>query len=177
MANTKMFRSVTAIAERIVFAFDRIGQYMLPLLMALIVLDVVGRRLLSLPTVAIQEAEWHVHGVLFLFCIAGTYLRDGHVRVDLIRENLASRAKAIVETVGNLLFLFPYMLVLLWFGVGFAVQSYISGDSSPAAEGLGARWIIKSALPVGFMLMIAAGVVTLAKLHRPRDQRQKGPEA
>jgi len=150
---------------------------MLPVLMGLIILDVLGRRFLSLPTVAIQEAQWHVHGALFLFCIAGTYLRDGHVRVDLIRERLARPARVFIETAGTLLFLLPYMLVLLWFGTGFAVQSYITGDSSPAAEGLGARWIIKSALPVGFVLVILAGIVTLAKLHRPCDPCQRGPEA
>lgn len=171
-----MLNHLIAGAERIVFVFDRIGQYMLPVLMGLIVVDVVGRRLLSLPTVAIQEAEWHVHGVLFLFCIAGTYLRDGHVRVELIRERLARRAQALIEAAGTVLFLLPYMLVLLWFGIGFAAQSYMTGETSPAAEGLDARWIIKSALPVGVVLMILSGVVTLAKLHRASGARQQGPD-
>ena len=162
-----MLRRSASTAERIVLLFDRIGQYMLPLLMGLIVIDVVGRRFLALPTVAIQEAEWHAHGVLFLFCIGATYLRDGHVRVELIRDRLSERARAVIEVAGTILFLLPYMAVILWYGIDLAVQSYASGEGSAAAQGLGSRWVIKSALPIGFALMMLAGAVVLFRSLAP----------
>ena len=95
------FGAVTGALERVVFALDRLGQWLFPLLMALIVVDVIGRRLLSLPTVAIQEAEWHVHGALFLSCLAATYLRDRHVRVEIVRERLGPRVRAGIELAGK----------------------------------------------------------------------------
>ena len=145
--------------RRIVFGLDRVGQYLFPVLTALIVLDVVGRRFLSLPTVAIQEAQWHVHGALFLLCIAATYLRDRHVRVEILRERFGPRAQAGIEFVGNVLFVLPYMALLLWLSAQFAVQAFVSGEASPAAEGLSMRWIVKSVLPVGFAAMILASLV------------------
>lgn len=158
--------------HRTVFLVDRFGQYLFPVLMGLIVLDVVGRRLLSLPTVAIQEAQWHVHGAIFLFCIAATYLKNRHVRVEILRERFSPRLQAGIELAGNLLFVLSYMALLCWLSVDFATQSFLNGEGSPAAEGLPMRWIIKSMMVIGFTTMILASIlVCLASLRTLRGEQ------
>lgn len=148
---------------RVVFFFDRIGQYMFPLLVLLIVFDVLGRRVFSLPTVSFQEAEWHVHGVLFLLTVGATYLRNGHVRVEILHEKLSARAHDVIELVGGLVFVLPYMAVIFWFSVQFAWSAFVSGEGSSAAEGLSHRWIIKAVLPLGALLVALATVAVMLR--------------
>lgn len=167
-----MRRLETALS-RLVMSFDKAGQYMFPLLMLLIVFDVVGRRLFALPTVSFQEAEWHVHGILFLLTLGGTYLRNGHVRVEILSERLPRRLRHAIEIFGALVFVLPYLALVLWFSTQFAWQSFVSGETSSAAEGLAHRWIIKSFVPLGTLLLALATVaVVLRSLIGLREGRQ-----
>ena len=161
-------------SEKVIQAFDWVGRMMFPILMLLIVLDVLGRRLFALPTVAIQEAEWHAHGVLFLLTIAAAYLRDNHVRVEVLRDSFSPRTKRVIEVAGCLLFLLPYMLLVGWIGVDFTIAAYESGEGSSAAEGLGNRWIVKTFMPIGFALMALSALVVAA---RTLQRRNPGVEA
>ena len=60
----------------------------------------------------LQELEWHTHTVLFTLVLGYGYIWNSHVRVDLIRENLAFRSKAWLELLGLSFFLLPYLAVL-----------------------------------------------------------------
>ena len=57
----------------------------------------------------LQELEWHFHAALFALVLGYGYIHNSHVRVDLIRENLAFRKKAWLEFLGITLFLIPYL--------------------------------------------------------------------
>lgn len=160
-----MSRVETALT-RLVTAFEKVGQYMFPLLMLLIVVDVIGRRLLSLPTVSFQEAEWHVHATLFLLTLGGTYLRNGHVRVEILSEKFSDKTRHVVEIIGALVLVLPYLALVLWFSTQFAWAAFLSGEGSSAAEGLGQRWIIKSVMPIGALVLAMATVVVVMRSAR-----------
>ncbi len=53
----------------------------------------------------LQELEWHSHTVLFAFVLGYGYIWNTHVRVDLVRENLAFKKKAWIEFIGLTFFL------------------------------------------------------------------------
>ncbi len=63
----------------------------------------------------LQELEWHVHTALFALVLGYGYIWNTHVRVDLVRENLAFRKKAWLELVGLTVFMIPFCLVVIWF--------------------------------------------------------------
>lgn len=126
---------------------------MLIALMLTILFDVIGRRFITTGSVALQELEWHFHGALFLLCLGFTYQKDAHVRVDLFREKFSPKTNRIIEIIGCLFLLIPYCAVVIYFGIDFTVKSYLSNEISSAADGLPLRWIVKSLLPVGFLLL------------------------
>ena len=95
----------------------------------------------------LQELEWHIHAVLFLFCLGWAYLKDAHVRIDLVRERLSDRAQKWVELIGCLMFLIPYAVIVIFYGVDWWHRSFIQNESAASATGLPYRWIIKAALP------------------------------
>ena len=89
--------------------FDRFSDLMgwiaggLNLLMLLNVFyDSILRYFFSSGSIALQEMEWHLFSIVFLFGMAYTLKEDGHVRVDILYEKFSPRWKAIVN-IGGLL--------------------------------------------------------------------------
>ena len=134
----------------------------LPGLIVVSIFDVTGRRFLQFSSTPLQELAWHFFFACVMFGIGYTYIKDRHVRVDILRERLPPRTKARLERFLLIVFLLPLCLILFWFGARMAWLSYIQDEGSRAALGLSARWIIKSALPVGALLLLLAGCWRLA---------------
>jgi len=162
--------------DRFVVLIGRIGAWMTIPLMVVIVFDVITRRFFVLGSTKLQEGEWHFHAILFLLCIGFTYIKDAHVRIDLVRERLSVTAQRWIELIGCLFFLLPYCVIVFWFSLTFVESSWNVGEASDSATGLPYRWAIKAFLPVGFFVMILAGVtVALRKfieLFGPPDLRR-----
>ena len=106
----------------------------------------------------LQELEWHSHTVLFTLVLGYGYIWNSHVRVDLVRENLAFRKKAWLEFLGLTFFFIPYLIVLGYFAFIYAYDAWAIGEISASLVGLSHRWIIKSFLVAGIIVAILAGL-------------------
>jgi TRAP-type mannitol/chloroaromatic compound transport system permease small subunit len=106
----------------------------------------------------LQELEWHFHTALFALVLGYGYIWNTHVRVDLIRENLAFRKKAWLELIGLTFFMIPYCLIVIWFAWIYAYDSYMINEISASQVGLSHRWIIKSVLVAGLIIAALSGV-------------------
>lgn len=112
----------------------------------------------------LQELEWHSHTVLFTLVLAYGYIWNTHVRVDLLRENLAFKKKAWIEFIGLTFFFIPYCCVLSYFALVYAYDAYQIGEVSASLVGLSHRWIIKSFLVAGVLTVIVAGIAVWLQL-------------
>ncbi len=172
-------RALLSISDRLSAFTDFVGRVAAWLFvpMALVILyDVLQRKLLNiypefqqsllyeiLPSTKAQELEWHLHGALFMLCLGFAYIRNGHVRVEVLRERFGQRTRAWIELLGCLLFVLPYtVLVVDLSATLLAWKSFQIDEGSSATTGLPMRWIIKSSLVVGFgFLAIAAMSIIL----------------
>lgn len=111
----------------------------------------------------LQEAEWHLHAILFLMCFGFAYIRDAHVRIELVRDKLAPRTRVWIELLGCTFFLVAYCYVVMRYGYDFAQKSYQILEGSSAQTGLPLRFIIKGFLPLGFLVLALAGVSVAVK--------------
>lgn len=139
----------------------RIGQaasWVAILLIIVILFDVITRRFFVLGSTKLQELEWHIHAVLFLFCLGYAYIKDAHVRIDLFRERLSRRKILWIELIGCLFFLIPYAFIVIYYGVDWWNRSFTQNEMAASATGLPYRWIIKAALPIGFVLLLFSGI-------------------
>ncbi|EJP4176001.1 TRAP transporter small permease subunit [Vibrio vulnificus] len=128
------------------------------LLLANVVYDVVMRYVFNDVSIAFQEMEWHLFSAVFLLGIPFALKSGGHVRVDLFYERLSHRAQAIIDLLGTIFFLFPFCLLVAWFGIDFAQESYALGETSGDPGGLPYRWVIKAIIPLSFLFMAISGV-------------------
>ncbi|MDH3641575.1 MAG: TRAP transporter small permease subunit [Gammaproteobacteria bacterium] len=106
----------------------------------------------------LQELEWHFHTALFALVLGYGYVWNTHVRVDLIRENLAFRKQAWLEFIGLTIFLIPYTCIVVYFAFVYAYDSFQLGEISASLVGLSHRWIIKSVLAFGLVVAVIAGI-------------------
>ena len=163
--------------DRAVSLIARIAAWAGVVLIAVTIFDVVTRRFLVLGSTRLQEFEWHMHVVLFALVIGFAYIKDTHVRIDLIRERLSERAQWWIELLGVLFFLLPFCTLVVYFSYDFALRSYHTDEISASATGLTHRWIIKSVIPIGFSLLGLAGITILIRklieLFGPPDLRTR----
>ncbi len=124
------------------------------LLMVIVtVIDVSLRYLFKSGSVAIQELEWHLFGFVFLIGAAYTFYEDEHVRIDIFYSRMSTTSKAWVNLFGTTLFCLPMCIVIIWTSLPFVISSWQVLEGSPDPGGLPARYILKSAIPIGFLLV------------------------
>ena len=106
----------------------------------------------------LQELEWHSHTVMFTLVLGYGYIWNTHVRVDLVRENLAFRKKAWLEFLGLTIFYIPFCCILAYFSFIYAYDAWRINEISASLVGLPHRWAIKSFLFMGVIVAIIAGL-------------------
>jgi len=196
-------RQLLAVSEMLDRLLTRIGNWaawLLVPLVAVIIVDVITRKfnLLSglteslraggneggahfvesyLTSTKFQEMEWHLHAALFLLCLGYGYVRNSHVRIELVRERFDLETRAWTEFIGCIVFLLPYASLVLWFSIDFTQRSFAMNEVSSALTGLPYRWVIKSFVPIGMVLLLLAGFAVAARnavfLFGPPDLRDR----
>ncbi len=123
------------------------------ILVLVICYDVVMRYLFNRSSVAIYELEWHLFSLIFLLGAAFALKHDRHVRVDVIYSKLGIKTQAWINLLGTIFFLLPLCAILIFEGWNFVEHSLRLSESSADAGGLPARFLVKSAIPLGFTLV------------------------
>lgn len=152
-----LIRFDLGVRSLIVFLARVIG-FLILAIIAVILLDVLTRGSPWVNSTALQELEWHVHATIVMLCLGYAYLTDSHVRIGLFRDKWRPKTQALVEAVGFLIFLVPYCVVSIHYGVDYTATSFGQGERSPSPGGLDYRWLVKATLPIGMTLLMLAGV-------------------
>lgn len=121
------------------------------------------RYALGIGAVWMQELYVWVHACVFMLGAGYTLLADKHVRVDLWYGRQTPRVRAMVEIAGAILFLLPWMAVVLWTALPFAWRSWAIWEPSAQVGGLPGLFLLKTVL-VAFALLF--GLQGLARAAR-----------
>ena len=66
--------------------------------------------------------------------------------------------EAWIELLGITVFLIPFTAILIYFAADYAMTSFEQNEISASTVGLTNRWIIKSVLVVGLVMVLFAGI-------------------
>mgnify|MGYP000055993736 CR=1 FL=1 len=141
----------------------RAVSWMTLLLVLITIYDIFMRYVCKSGSIWIQEAEWHLFAANFMLAGGWTLLRDGHVRVDVLYAKFSPRAKAAVDALGTLLLLFPFCAMVIWASVPYVMDSWALLEGSPDPGGLPGRFLLKTVIPVTFLLIGLQGISLLVK--------------
>lgn len=128
-------------------------------LVLLVCFDVAQRYIFKTTSVAFLDLEWHLFALVFLFCAGYTLRHDKHVRVDVFYTQMTEKQRAWINLLGTTVFLIPFCAVVIYASYKYALVSYGYREGSPDPGGLPARYIIKGAMPVGFVFLLLQALV------------------
>lgn len=133
------------------------------LLVFLVIGDVLFRYLFSVSMAWTAELAWHLFSLLFLLAAGYTFQADRHVRVDVFYQRFSLRHQQLVNLLGCLFFLLPFCAIGFWESLSFVKSAYDFGETSADPGGLSHRFLIKAAIPIGFLWLGLQGVSTIIK--------------
>ncbi|SEA60311.1 TRAP-type mannitol/chloroaromatic compound transport system, small permease component [Desulfuromusa kysingii] len=148
--------------ERILDRFsDVIGWISAVLMLVMLVnvfYDAILRYFFRTGSIAMQELEWHIFSIVFLFGISYALKEEGHVRVDVLYDGFSPKVKAIVNIAGTVFFLIPLAYLIISGSIWFVHESYSMGEISGDPGGLTHTYLIKAVIPLSFIFLIISAL-------------------
>lgn len=128
--------------------------------------EVFVRYVLNAPTVWAFDMMVQMYGALFL--MAGPYAlaQDSHVRGDVLYRLFPVRWQARIDFLLYLLFFFPGMLALFWFGWEIAADSWRYKEVSWNSPARIQIYFFKTLIPVAGALLILQGIAEILRCWR-----------
>lgn len=108
------------------------------------------------------ELQWYLFGAAFLLAAAYTLKQNEHVRIDIIYGIWSRRVQHWIDLFGHVVFLMPFVTLMIWYFVPWVLRSVTSGEVSTNAGGL-IIWPAKSLLLIGFALLWLQGISEIIK--------------
>ncbi len=166
--------ALTRLIDRVVATIGDAFSWLWLVLLAVIIGNVILRYVFSQGMIELEELQWYLYAAAWLVGMSYTFVHDGHVRVDVIHENLRFKTKMWLELFGLTLLFLPFVYFVLVYSLPFVQLSWETGETSTSANGLGARWLVKGALTFSFFLLFLVG---LSRLTRVILTLKHGPAA
>ena len=127
--------------------------------------EVFVRYVLNAPTVWVFDMMVQMYGALFL--MAGPYAlaQDTHVRADVVYRFLSVRWQGRVDLLLYIVFFFPGMLALVWFGWEIAMDSWRYKEVSWNSPARIQIYFFKTLIPLAGGLFIIQGVAECLRCY------------
>jgi TRAP-type mannitol/chloroaromatic compound transport system permease small subunit len=99
-----------------------------------------------------QELEWHLLVPLTLVGMSYALRHGEHVRVDVLFASFRNRTKHAINALSSVIAMI-FSALVIWLSLAFVAQSWAIGESSPNPGGIGALYLMKAMIPLGFALL------------------------
>lgn len=156
-----MSNFLTATANAIDRLVAVIGRAVIWLSLAVVLVQfavVVLRYAFGVGSIWLSESVIYGHAAMFMLAAAWTLQENGHVRVDVFYSDASSRTKALVDLLGALLLLLPFMAVIIWFALPYVARSWTVFERSRESSGLPFVYLLKTLIPLFALLMALQGI-------------------
>ena len=125
--------------------------------------EVFVRYVLNKPTVWAFDMMVQMYGALFLMAGAYALAQDAHVRGDVLYRLFPVRWQARLDFGLYILFFFPGMLALFWYGWEIASDSWRYKEVSWNSPARIQIYFFKTLIPVAGLLLMIQGVAEMLR--------------
>ena len=153
------------LSRRIDALTERIGQAALWLVLVVVLISAANammRYTINYSSNAYLEIQWYLFGMIFLSCGGYTFMRNEHVRIDLISGRFSKRGQTWIDIFGILFFLMPMAVAIMVLSWPVFIHAIESSEMSNSAVGL-IVWPARLMIPAGFLLLIVQAISELIK--------------
>ncbi|CAN1511220.1 FcbT2 TRAP-type mannitol/chloroaromatic compound transport system, small permease component [Rhabdaerophilaceae bacterium] len=143
----------------------RIGQFIKWFILAAVIIATVNaivRKVFNQSSNSWLEMQWYLFGAVFMLGAAYTFLKNEHIRIDVVTSHFSKRTRDWIDVFGHIFFLVPFCWIMVWHGLPFFQRSFAINEQSMNAGGL-TVWPAKVLVPLGFALLLAQAISELIK--------------
>lgn len=126
-------------------------------------INVSLRYALGIGYVWLQESYVWSHTAAIMLGSGFALMRGGFVRVDTFYNRMGVRGQALVDLVGSLLFMGPFLGMMAIYGWPFFYASWQMGERSAYETGLGGLYLLKGTLLVFVLLVGLQGIAIVLR--------------
>lgn len=142
--------------DRLIVAIGQTSAWLWLAVLGVVLSNVFSRFVLARGSIALEELSWHLFGAAMMLSLAYAVVRDDHVRVDVLREKFSLRLQAQIELAGIVLLALPIIGLMIDSLIPYAYTAFVYQEHSQAPSGLPYRFLFKSVLPLGLILVAIA---------------------
>jgi len=144
---------------------DRVGQATAWICLAIVLVvatNVILRYLFRIGPMSLQELEWHLMSPIALIGMSYALRHNDHVRVDIFYDGFSLRLRAIIDLAAAILTVIVSVIIIK-LSINFVYQAYSLGEGSPDPGGLPYRFLLRSFIPLGFILLVVQAVANVIR--------------
>ncbi len=156
-------RGILSWIDRIISWLGEASGFLVLPLMMVIVIEVVSRYVFHAPTIWAWEMSRFFGGAMFVLALGYIYLRDQHVRVDILYNKWSVRTRAIVNVVMVLLIVLPVLIPSLIKMYDTAALSWVTKEVSSDSAWRVPIYPFKAIMPFSIGLLLISVVVKLVR--------------
>jgi len=127
--------------------------------------EVFVRYVLNAPTVWVFDMMVQMYGALFAMAGAYALAQDTHVRADVAYRFLPPRWQARVDLLLYIVFFFPGMAALVWYGWEIAMDSWRYKEVSWNSPARIQIYFFKTLIPLAGGLLIIQGIAECMRCY------------
>jgi TRAP-type mannitol/chloroaromatic compound transport system permease small subunit len=141
----------------------RMARWLLPACLGVVFFDVFLRYVFQSATIWVYDMAIFFYAGNFL--LAGAYVlrHHSHIRVDVIYNLLSQRGRAIVESCFYIVITIPFMAIMIYAGIVFAADSWMSLETSPYTVWHPPVYPIKTVIPIAYLLLLLQAIAELIR--------------
>ena len=145
--------TLSSLLNQINIIFGYICAFLVILMTLNVFAVVILRYVFGISFIWMQETYVWMHAFIFMLGAGYAYLKDDHVRIDILYRNAKKRYKIIVNILGNIFLLLPFLYIIWSFSFPFVYRSFQMNEISREAGGLPMIFILKSAILIFVILL------------------------
>jgi TRAP-type mannitol/chloroaromatic compound transport system permease small subunit len=128
-----------------------------------LVYEFFARYVFGSPTIWSYEVTYFLYGSHFLLGAAYTLHLKSHIRIDIFYQHISPRGRAIVDSIGYLIFFFPVMILLIYAGAEFTIQSFEMGEKSGLSPWRPYLFPYKAVVMISILLLFLQGIAEFVR--------------
>lgn len=154
--------TLSRLIDRITEAIGKSVMWMILIAILVSATNAIVRKLFNMSSNAWLELQWYLFGAAFLLASAYTLKQNEHIRIDIFYGTRTRRTQHWIDLFGHVFFLLPFVCLMTWMLIPYAMDAIKSGQISTNAGGL-IIWPARALLLGGFALLVAQAFSEIIK--------------
>jgi TRAP-type mannitol/chloroaromatic compound transport system permease small subunit len=110
--------------EAFVDGVGRVASWLVLGVVALLFLQIPMREFAHFGHREVNDAGQVLHAIVFMVGAGYAMRWNGHVRVDIFYNRLSPRGKALIDLIGTIAFLLPWLIMVAWYSLPIVANSW-----------------------------------------------------